>query len=67
MGSIRFWPIKIDLPLSMFSLAKTVFISLFSESTLLAGETNIVVLEEEILEEENHTSNRFDQKHISKS
>ena len=67
MGSIRFWPIKIYLPLSMFSLAKTVFISLFSESTLLVGETNIVVLEEEILEEENHTPNQFDQKQISES
>ena len=36
----------------MFSLAKTVFTSLFSESTLLAGETNTIVLEEEILGEE---------------
>ena len=44
--------LKIDLPLFTFSLAKTVFTSLFSDSTLLAGETNIVVLEEAILEEE---------------
>ena len=36
----------------MLSLAKTVFTSLFLESTLLAEETNIVVLEETILEEE---------------
>ena len=36
----------------MFSLAKTVLTSLFSESTLLVGETKIVVLEEGILEEE---------------
>ena len=40
---------KIDLPFSMFSLAKTVFTSLFSNSTLLVGETNTVVLEEAIL------------------
>ena len=43
---------KINLPLSMFSLAKTVFTSLFSDSTLLAGETKIVVLEEALLGEE---------------
>ena len=30
---------KIDLPLSMFSLAKSVLTSLFSDSTLLVGET----------------------------
>ena len=36
----------------MFSLAKTDLTSLFSESTLLASETNIVVLEEVILGEE---------------
>ena len=36
----------------MFSLAKTVFTLLFSDSTLLVGETNIVVLEEAIFEEE---------------
>ena len=30
---------KIDLPLSMFSLAKIVLISVFLDSTLLAGET----------------------------
>ena len=44
--------LKIDLVLSMFLLAKTVFTSLFSNSTLLVGETNIIVLEEVILEEE---------------
>ena len=43
---------KIDLALSMFSLAKTVFTSFFLKSTLLGGETNTVVLEEAILEEE---------------
>ena len=43
---------KIDLPLSMFSLAKTVLTSVFSYSTLLAGETKTVVLEEAILGEE---------------
>ena len=43
---------KIDLPLSMFSLAKAVLTSLFSDSTLLVGKTNTVVLEEAILEEE---------------
>ena len=36
----------------MFSLAKTVLTSLFSESTVLAGGTNTVVLEEAILGEE---------------
>ena len=36
----------------MFSLVKTVLTSLFSELTLLAGETNIVVLKEVILGEE---------------
>ena len=44
--------LKIDLLLSMFLLAKTVFTSLFSNSTLLVGETNTIVLEEVILEEE---------------
>ena len=43
---------KIDLPLSTFSLAILVLHSLFSELTLLAGETNTIVLEEAILEEE---------------
>ena len=43
---------KIDLPLSMFSPAKKVFTSLFSDSTLLAGETKIVVLVEAILGKE---------------
>ena len=42
----------IDLPLSMFSLTKSVLTSLFSKLTLLAGETNTVVLEEAILKEE---------------
>ena len=44
--------LKIDLVLSMFLLAKTVFTSLFLNSTLLVGETNTIVLEEVILEEE---------------
>ena len=43
---------KIDLPLSMFSLAKSVLTSLFSISTLLLGGTKTVVLVEAILEEE---------------
>ena len=43
---------KIDLPLSMFSLAKTILTSVFSYSTLLVGETKTVVLEEAILGEE---------------
>jgi len=43
---------KIDLPLSMFSLAISVLYSLLLELTLVAGETNTVVLEEEILGEE---------------
>ena len=51
LSSLRGAP-KIDLPLSMFSLAKTVFTSLFSDSTLLVGETKTVVLVEAILEEE---------------
>ena len=57
--------LKIDLPLSMFSLAKSVLTSLFSISTLLLGGTKIVVLLEAILEEENHILNLFDQKQIS--
>ena len=36
----------------MFLMAKTVLTSLFSQLTLLAGETKIVVLEEAILGEE---------------
>ena len=40
-----------DLPLSMFSLAKTVLTSVFSDSTLLVGETKKVVLVEAILGE----------------
>ena len=43
---------KIDLPLSMFSLANSILISLFLILTLLAGGTKTVVLEEAILEEE---------------
>ena len=43
---------KIDLPLSMFSLANSILISLFSILTLLAGGTKLVVLVETILEEE---------------
>ena len=43
---------KIDLPLSKFSLANSVLISLFSILTLLAGGTKTVVLEEAVLEEE---------------
>ena len=41
-----------DLPLSMFSLFTSVLSSLFSELTILAGETKIVELEEAILGEE---------------
>ena len=43
---------KIDLPLSMFSLAKSVLTSLFSISTLLLRGTKTVVLVEAILEKE---------------
>ena len=43
---------KIDLPLSMFSLAILVLTSLFSGVTLLASETNTIILEEAILREE---------------
>ena len=42
---------KIDLPLSMFSLANSCLTSLFSVSTLLAEETKTVVLVETILGE----------------
>ena len=42
---------KIDLLLSMFSLANTFFKSLFSNSTLLVGETKTVVVVEAILGE----------------
>ena len=42
----------IDLPLSMFSLANSALISLFSILTLLAGGTKTVVLVEAVLEEE---------------
>ena len=41
---------RIDLPLSTFSLAISVLVSLFLELILLAGKTN--VLEEAILGEE---------------
>ena len=41
-----------DLPLSIFSLANSVLISLFSILTLLAGGTKTIVLEEAVLEEE---------------
>jgi len=53
---------KIDLSLFVFSITKTDFISLFLDSKILAGETNIVVLEEAILEKINHTPNWFNQK-----
>ena len=43
---------KIDLPLSMFSLAKSFLTLLFSVSILLVGGTKIVVLTEAILGEE---------------
>ena len=43
---------RIDLSLSMFSLAILVLHSLFLELTLLVGETNTVVLDEVILGEE---------------
>ena len=41
-----------DLPLSIFSLANSVLISLFSILTLLAEGTKTVILEEAVLEEE---------------
>ena len=44
--------LKIDFPLSIFSLAISILQSLFLELILLAGETNTVVLEEAILREE---------------
>ena len=43
---------KIDLPLSMFSLANTFVTSLFFYSTLLLGETKTIVLAEAILGKE---------------
>ena len=43
---------KIDLPLSMFSLANSFLTLLFAVSTLLAGRTKTVVLVEAILGEE---------------
>ena len=45
-------PPNIDLPLSMFSLANTFFTLLFSNSTLLVGETKTEVLVEATLGEE---------------
>ena len=42
---------KIDLPLFMFSLAKSILIFVFSISTLLARGTKTVILIEVILEE----------------
>ena len=53
LSSLRGAP-KIDLPLSMFSLANTFFTSLFSNSTLLVGgkkKKKTVVLVEAILED----------------
>ena len=44
--------LEIDLPLSMFLLAKAILTLLLSDSTLLAGEAKTVVLVETILEEE---------------
>ena len=43
---------KIDLPLSMFSLANSFLTSLFSVSIILAGGTKTVALIEAILGEE---------------
>ena len=43
---------KIDLPLSKFSLAKSVLTLLFSISTLLLVGTKTVILEDAILERE---------------
>ena len=43
---------KIDFPLSKFSLAISILNLLFLELTLSTGETNTVVLDEEILGEE---------------
>ena len=43
---------KIGLPLYMFPLAKAILTLLFLDSTLVVGETKIVVLVEAILEEE---------------
>ena len=43
---------KIDLPLSMFSLTKSVLTLVFLDSTLLVGETKAIVLVEAILGEE---------------
>ena len=51
LTSLRGAP-KIDLPLFMFSLAKSVLTLVFLESTLLVGETKIVVLAKAIFEEE---------------
>ena len=51
LSSLRGAP-KIDLPLSMFSLANSFLILLFSVSILLARKTKTVVLVEAILGEE---------------
>ena len=56
---------KIDLPLSMFSLANKFFTSLFSGSTLLVGETKTIVLVEAMLGKEKSYPNQFDRKQIS--
>ena len=56
---------KIDLPLSMFSLAKSVLTLLFSISILLVGGTKIVELVEAILGEKKSYLIWFDQKQIS--
>ena len=55
---------KIDLPLSMFSLANSVLISLFSILTLLAEGTKTVVLVEAVLEEEIPYPKPYDPKQI---
>ena len=44
--------LKIDLPLSMFSLAISVLKSSFLELTLLAGEINTAIIDKAILGEE---------------
>ena len=43
---------KIDLPLFIFSLVNTIFTSLFSDLTLLVGETKTIVLVKALLGEE---------------
>ena len=56
---------KIDLPVSMFSIAKAVLTSLLSNSKLLVGETKTIVLVEAILGKEKSYPNQFDRKQIS--